>query len=117
MYDKYSMGAQQAMAAGRHTEAEALFRQALSEAEKENPNDNRVATICNNLANCLRFMGRHPEAEQFYKRALEVRQRALGPLHKEEIVILENYAKLLRLCNREAEAKKMEDRAMGIMKR
>jgi tetratricopeptide (TPR) repeat protein len=65
----------------------------------------------------LRFQGKYPEAEGYYKRALEVRQKALGALHKEEVVILENYAKLLRQLGREAEAKKLEDRAMGIMRR
>lgn len=118
MFERYNIGAQQAMSQGKHVEAENLFKQALSEAEKEYGTfDNRVATACNNLANCLRFQGKYPDAEGYYKRALEVRQKALGPLHKDEIVILENYAKLLRACNREQEAKKMEDKAMGIMRR
>lgn len=117
MFQQYNIGAQQKMAANKHAEAEELFRLALTEAEKENPAGNDVATGCNNLANCLRFQGKYPEAETLYKRALEVRQKALGPLHKDEIIILENYAKLLKLVGREQEAAKLEQRAMGIMRR
>src|SRR5688572_11219897 len=104
MFDRYNIGAQQAMTQGKSAEAESLFKQALDAAEKEFGTwDNKVATACNNLATCLRFQGRYPEAETYYKRALEVRTRALGPLHKEEMTILENYAKLLRASGREAE--------------
>lgn len=118
MWNRYNVGAQQDMSAGKHADAENLFRQALQEAEKEfGPQHNNVATCLNNLANCLRFQGKYPEAEGYYKRALEVRQKALGALHKEEAVILENYAKLLSQLGREAEAKKLEGRAMGIMRR
>jgi hypothetical protein len=58
-----------------------------------------------------------PEAETVYKRALEVRRKALGPLHKDEMLILENYAKVLRALGNEKEAAKMEQTALGIMRR
>lgn len=117
MWERYNLVAQSASQAGKHHDAEQQFKLALTEAEKLGPADNAIATVCNNLANCLRIQGRHAEAEAFYKRALEVRQKALGPLHKDEMIILENYAKCLRLMGREAEAKKMEERSMGIMRR
>jgi hypothetical protein len=48
---------------------------------------------------------------------LEVRRKALGPLHKDEMLILENYAKVLRALGNEKEAAKMEQTALGIMRR
>ena len=84
-----------------------------AQAEK----DDRVAVIYNNLGNCLRNQGKLPDAEAAYKKALEIRQAALGPLHASEVVILENYAKLLKVCGRTKEAEKLEQRALGIMRR
>jgi tetratricopeptide (TPR) repeat protein len=117
MWHQLSMGAQQAMSQQRLGEAESLLRRAIDEAEKDlGQFDNQIATLCNNLANCLRNQGKHTDAEPFYKKALEVRQKALGPLHKDEIIILENYARMLKAAGREDEGKKMEERALGIMR-
>lgn len=118
MWERLNLSAQQLMSQGKHSEAESYFRQSLLEAEKEFGTwDNRVATVLNNLGNCLRVQGRSGEAEPIYQRALDVRRKALGPLHKEELMILENYAKVLRALNKESEAKKLEQAAMGIMRR
>ncbi len=121
MFEQYWQGAQVAMQRGDQAGAESSLRLAIEHATKElgpaAQKDDRVANYYNNLANCLRNQGRHADAEGAYKSALEVRQAALGPLHASEVVILENYAKMLRACNRTQEAEKLEKRALGIMRR
>lgn len=121
MFEQYSQGAQVAMQRGDMTAAENSLKQAIEIATKElGPaawKDDRVANLFNNLGNCLRNQGKHLDAEPAYQKALEIRQAALGPLHASEVVILENYAKMLRACNRMQEAEKMEKRALGIMRR
>ena len=54
------------------------------------------------------------EAEPLYKRALAVREKALGPDHPDVANSLENYAALLRETGRGAEANKMEARAEAM---
>ena len=114
MWERYNNMAQNAMAQGKPADAENQFRLAVKEAETMDAKDPKLATSLNNLANCLRQQGKFPEAEEHYKRALEVRQKAVGPLHKDLIGIYDNYAKLLRVTGREAEAKKMEQHAQAI---
>ncbi|MBP9090015.1 tetratricopeptide repeat protein [bacterium] len=114
MWERYNLMAQNAMNQGKPQEAEDLFRSAIAEAEKLDAKDPKLANSLNNLANCLRNQGKYPEAEQNYKRALEVRQKVLGPLHTDLIGIYENYAKMLRAAGREAEATKMDSHARAI---
>ncbi len=54
------------------------------------------------------------EAEPLYKRALAIREKALGPKHPDLATALENYASLLRKTERTTEATKMEARAEAI---
>lgn len=121
-FEQYAQGAQVSMQRGDMLAAESALKQAITLADTElgaanAAKDDRVAQLYNNLGNCMRNLGRHAEAENAYKRALEIRTAALGPLHASEVIILENYAKLLRAMNREKEAEKMEKRALGIMRR
>ena len=114
MWERYNLMAQTAMNQGKPQEAENLYRNAVAEAESFDAKDPRLANTLNSLANCLRNQGKYPEAEQSYKRALEVRQKALGPFHVDLILIYENYAKMLRAAGREAEANKMDQHARAI---
>lgn len=120
-FEQYSQGAQVSMQRGDQAGAENSLRTGIQIATTElGPKalkDDRVAAMYNNLANCLRNQGKHAEAEEAYKQALEIRTAALGPLHATEVIILENYAKMLRATGRTAEAEKMEKRAIGIMRR
>ena len=54
------------------------------------------------------------EAEPLYKRALAIVEKTLGAEHPNVAIILSNYAELLRIMNREAEAVKLESRAKEI---
>ncbi len=54
------------------------------------------------------------QAEPLYQRALLVLTRAVGPEHPGVATMLENYALMLRVLNRDAEADTMEARAQAI---
>jgi len=117
MWERYNLSGQQAMSSGKSADAEQAFRLALQEAEKIGAHDPKVAISCVNLANCLRQQGRFADAEVLYKQAIVVKERAFGPLHKELIPVLENYAKMLRAAGRSAEADKMDHKAKAIFVR
>lgn len=121
MFEQYAQGAQVAMQRGDMNAAENSLRQAIQLATQDlGPKalkDDRVANLYNMLGKCLHNQGKLIDAEQAYKTALEVRQAALGPLHETEMIILENYAKVLKAAGKDAEAEKMQQRALGIMRR
>jgi tetratricopeptide (TPR) repeat protein len=114
MWERYNVAGQQAMSQGKQAEAEKHFLLAVGEAEKLGEKDARLATSLNNLANCLRSQGRYDEADPVYKRAIEAKEKSDGPFSEGLVSILENYATMLRACNREAEADKHARRARGI---
>jgi len=58
--------------------------------------------------------GQYAQAEPLYKRSLQIKEKALGPDHPDLATGLENYAKLLRKTNRDAEAVKLDVRAKAI---
>ncbi len=58
--------------------------------------------------------GRYAEAGSLYRRALAIKEKALGPEHPRVATTLENYAALLRKTGRTTEATKMEARAKAI---
>ena len=58
--------------------------------------------------------GKYAEAEPLYKRALAIREKALGPEHPLVAASLKNYAALVRKNGRGNEAAKLEARAKAI---
>jgi len=102
---------------GHYGDAEKSFVAAVKEAEGFGPDDPRLATSLNNLAEVYRAQGRYGEAEPLDKRALAIWEKALGPEHPDVATSLENYAALLRKTNREAEAATMEARVKAIRTR
>ena len=103
-----------ALQQGRYADAEKLLLAAVEEAEGFGPQDPRLATSLNNMAELYRAQGKYAEAEPLYKRSLAIREKTLGPEHPDVAQGLENYAALLRKTNREAEAVGMEARAKVI---
>ena len=111
-------------AQGRYAEAEPLLRRALAIVEKRvaekelEPEDPRVVEvvvpILDNLAALYTVQAKYAEAEPLFRRALAIREKALGPERPEVAKTLDNYAELLRKTNREAEAAKLEARAKAI---
>ncbi len=100
MWERHNVAGQQAASQGRPAEAESQFQLALAEAQKLGPESAPVAQVLLNLANTYRQQGKYAEAEPAYKRALEIRERNVGALHKDTVPILENYAKMLRAAPR-----------------
>ena len=58
----------------------------------------------NNLAELYRAQGKYAEAEPLYKRALGIREKALGPDHPDVATGLNNLAELYRVQGKYAEA-------------
>jgi len=114
MWERYNISAQQALAQGKPSEAENFFRLALAEAEKLPPNDAKLPTTLNNLANCLRQQGRYADAEPLYKKAISLKEKSSGLMSKDLAILLENYAKMLRLSGRIPEAENLDTRVHAI---
>jgi tetratricopeptide (TPR) repeat protein len=114
VWKKYTDAGNQAYGQAKYAEAEKMWAAALTEAEKFGPQDNRLATSLNNLAELYRAQGKCAEAEPLYTRALAIWEKALGPEHPTVATCLENYAKLLREMNRGKEAEKLEARAQAM---
>ena len=68
----------------------------------------------NKLAGLYNNQGQYAKAEPFYKRALAIWEKALGPEHPDVATTLENYALLLRNTGRPEEAEPLESRAESI---
>ena len=73
-----------------------------------------MANSLNNLAELYRAQDRYAEAEPLQKRALAIREKALGPDHPNVAKSLENYAAVLRKTGRTTEAAKLEAQAKAI---
>ena len=76
-----------------------------------------MATSLNNLAELYRAQGHCADAEPLYRRALAIREKALGSEHPAIAQILENYAALLRDAGRSAEDAAIEVRGKTIRDR
>ena len=66
------------------------------------------------LAELYRTQGNYADAEPLLKRALAIKEKALGPAHPRVARTLENYAALLRKTGHSGEATMMELRAKAI---
>ena len=68
----------------------------------------------NDLAEQYRAQGKVAEAEPLYKRALAIREKALGPQHQDVATSLDNLAELYRAQGKVAEAEPLYKRALAI---
>ncbi len=73
-----------------------------------------MGTSLNNLAELYRAQGKYAEAEPLYKRALAIREKALGPEHPHVANILRNMAECYKKTGKKKEAKRLEERAKII---
>ena len=81
LWETYMAAATKAYQQGNYPEAEKQLGAALKESEGFGPQDPRLATNLNNLGELYRLQGRYAEAEQHYKWALAVLEKALRPAH------------------------------------
>ena len=81
LWETYMAAATKAYQQGNYPEAEKQLEAAVKEAEGFGPQDPRLATSLNNLAEAYRLEGRYGKAEPLHRRALAIREVALGPEH------------------------------------
>ncbi len=73
-----------------------------------------AAQSLNRRAGVYRNLGEYGAAEELFKQAIEMLERAFGPEHPDVGVVLENYAALLRKMGRTKNAEEAERRAAKI---
>jgi CHAT domain-containing protein len=92
-------------AQGKVTDAEPLYKRALTIAEKTlGPDHSNVGMTLNNLAFLYESQGRYADAEPLYKRALAIGEEALGPDHPKVATLVNNLAELYQAQGRYAAA-------------
>jgi tetratricopeptide (TPR) repeat protein len=85
---QYREDAKRAYERGEYQEAERLYRQGVTEAERAfGDGDLRVATSLGDLAEFYRSQGRYAEAESLLKKSLSLREKGVG---KEDISLTED---------------------------
>jgi len=117
MWERFNVAGQQALSQGKPSEAETQFKLAIAEAEKLASESHSVAAVLLNLANTYRQQGKFDDAEPTYKKALAMKERQSGPLHKDVVPFLENYSRMLKSAGRTDEADKLEKKAIAIFSR
>jgi tetratricopeptide (TPR) repeat protein len=101
---------------GQITESSrAIYEQALAQAEATyGAEDGRVANVLNNYAVFEKNCGHYLEAEEFLKRALEIRTTTSGPDHPETAIILNNLGRVAQARGERAKAHALFERAIRI---
>ncbi|MGA2092511.1 MAG: tetratricopeptide repeat protein [Sedimentisphaerales bacterium] len=99
----------------RYTEAEMFYCHTLKIYKNSfGPDNPKIATVLNNLAELLRETGRYKEAEPFYRLALQIDEGAFGKDHSNIARDINNLALLLHETNRLTEAEPFYRRALEI---
>jgi len=96
-------------------DAEAQLLQTLKAAESLGQGNPLLLSSLYSLAMFYREQGEFHKAETQYKRALALKENLNGPDHSDLVIILKNYAALLRDANRQNEADSVLARAKDIM--
>lgn len=93
---------------GDYARAEAHFRKSTEYARQFGPDDNRLAQELNNLATILEFQSRFSEAEQLYKEALAIYERASGPAPSRTLEVQQNLQRLQSQRKKENHSQRLE---------
>ena len=94
VWKKNVEAADTALEQGQYAEAEDLFLSALEKAE--HLGEGQLATSLSHLGGLYHTQGEYRKAEPFYKRALAILEKALGPKHPYVATSLSNLADLYR---------------------
>ena len=113
-WDSIMDGAVEAYQQADYAQAEKLFLAALKEAEKFGEQDPRFATSLNNLAELYLAQGKSEQAEPLYRRALAIREKALGPEHSDVAQSLYILALFYHTQGHYAEAEPFFQRVLAI---
>lgn len=102
---------------GRYAEAEAAARKILADVEAHAGRDGLdTALVLDLLVECL-WRGGSPESQEatvLAERAVQIKEKTLGPRHLELARSLQNQAALFRMTARYEEAKPLYERAVTI---
>ncbi len=115
---KYEAASKEAMS-GAYAKAEVLMLEVVAEAEKLGAQDPRLATPLANLGSFYAGRKRYAEAEPLLRRALAIREKALGPDHPDVARTLVSLV-MCRLSNEPKEAEAvapMLRRAVAIIEK
>jgi len=99
---------------GYYFDAVNSFQAAVKEGEAFGPQDPRLATSLNNLAELYRLLGKFVDAEPLYKRSLAIREKALGPAHPDVAISLNNLAGLYHQQGKYNKAEPLYKRSLAI---
>jgi tetratricopeptide (TPR) repeat protein len=99
---------------GELAQAEKKLDVALQDAGKFGPKDLRMAATLNDLAMIYDQTKRFKQAEEFYKRSLQIREGALGKTHEDVATSYNNLANLYKDLGRYADAEPLYKRAIEI---
>ena len=113
--EKYNQEGMQAYQQGDYRQAERLLVLARQEAEKLGPEDPRLATTLNNLAQVYHAQGKYEEAEPLYQRSLAINEKALGKDHSVVAGDLNNLAQLYHDLGKYDEAEALYTRTLAII--
>ncbi|GAA3019949.1 tetratricopeptide repeat protein [Streptosporangium longisporum] len=100
---------------GRHEEAEARYRQALSHLERHGGSPLMEADALHNLAGLAHARGA-PGGEEHARAAIEIRSRTLGPAHPQVAGDLAVLGAVLAAEGRHAEAEDALNRALDVFR-
>ncbi len=101
--------------AGRHAEAESLYRRSLSIMKKVyGPDHLNVAACLNHLADLYYAQGRFAEAEPLCERSLSIMEKIHGMKHPDVLTSLENLSAVYRAIGNNIGADHLDQRAAEI---
>jgi len=100
---------------GKYAEAIPIATEAVKVAEAAfGPEDEKVGTVLNNLAELYESQGKYGEAEPLFQRALRICEKALGPDHPDLASYINNLAKLYKEQGKYDQAEPLYQRALRI---
>jgi tetratricopeptide (TPR) repeat protein len=114
VWERHIRAGEAAYQQGNYGEAIIQTKAALEAAEAFGPDDPRLATALNNLAELYRVQGKYVDAEPLYRRSLAIREKVLGPEHPDVAASFNNQALLYRVQGRYADAVLLHKRALAI---
>lgn len=105
---------EQAYMLENYPEAHKQFVKARLELEHWGQRNADLAETLNSLGIVSIVLGNYPEAEAYFKRALPMRERYLGPTHQGVAITLFNMSELYRLQGRNPESEAYRQKAYQI---
>lgn len=113
-WERHMQAATAAYREGELPKAERSLLAALRRAEEFGSQDLRLAATLNNLGVLYYAEGKYTKAEPLHRRALAIREQALGPTHPDVAQTLNNLAGVYGAEGRLAEAETLYRRCLSI---